>query len=566
MINIDPKYVTLAQLIQGRLFRIPQYQRTYSWQSRQREEMFGDIRRIYDQGKDRSHFMATVVGLRREARTIMTEEHHVVEIVDGQQRITTLILLLKAITNAIDSSDATEEQIGRQIYHSLVKDDEATLLLLQTNHDGSEYFANYLRHGTHPSSRTAKTIADRELLSAMEDCEEFVDDWQHDDQPLESLVTLLRNRLTFIFHEISDEALVYTVFEVLNSRGLDVSSFDRLKSMLMAIVFESETGNSSETIVEVHELWAQIYRRVGLRLGLSTESLRFAATLRSPNRPNRPLGEEDAVRLLHSQSEEGPKDVIETTKWLKDVTDAVDALAVNRRRHAVTRIGQARMVAASVYLRQDFAEDERDQILRRWEKVTFRIYGMFNKDARTAVGDYVRLAWCIWNESLSADEVLERLSRIGKSFPVDRAVEELEKADCYTDWTEELRYLLYKYEEHLTAKTGQNFSNKQWDRIWESSSTNSIEHIRPQSWWTKRSNDPDLTQMHRLGNLMMLPPGLNSKLQDKPPKRKARAYTKTGLLAAQEVSDLIQESGWSRKVMAEREDALLKWARKEWAD
>ena len=566
MINIDPKYVTLAQLIQGRLFRIPQYQRTYSWHSRQRQEMFGDIRRIYDQGKDRSHFMATVVGLRREARTIMTEEHHVVEIVDGQQRITTLILLLKAITNAIDSSDAIEGQIGQQLYHSLVKDDEATLLLLQTNHDGSDYFANYLRFGTHPSSRAAKTIADRELLSAMEDCEQFVDDWQHNDQPLESLVTLLRNRLTFIFHEISDEALVYTVFEVLNSRGLDVSSFDRLKSMLMAIVFESETGNSSETINEVHELWAQIYRRVGLRLGLSTESLRFAATLRSPNRPNRPLGEEDAVRLLHSQSKEGPKHVIETTKWLKDVTDAVDELAVNRRRHAVTRIAQARMVAASVYLREDFTEDERDQILRRWEKVTFRIYGMFNKDARTAVGDYVRLAWCIWNESLSAEEVLKRLSRIGKSFPVDGAVEELRKTDCYTDWTEELRYFLYKYEEHLTAKAGQNFSNEQWDRIWESSPTNSIEHIRPQSWWTKKSSDPDLTQMHRLGNLMMLPPGLNAKLQDKPPKKKTRAYSKTGLLAAQKVSDLIEESGWSLKVMATREDALLKWARLEWAD
>ena len=150
--NIDPKNVTLAQLLQGRLFRIPQYQRTYSWQSKQRQEMFGDIQRIYDQGNDRFHFMATLVGLRREARTIMTEEHHVIEIVDGQQRITTLILLLKAITEAIDSSDAVENQIGQQINRSLVKDDEATLLLLQTNHDGSDYFANYLRQGTPPIS------------------------------------------------------------------------------------------------------------------------------------------------------------------------------------------------------------------------------------------------------------------------------------------------------------------------------------------------------------------------------------------------------------------------------
>ena len=110
------------------------------------------------------------------------------------------------------------------------------------------------------------------------------------------------------------------------------------------------------------------------------------------------------------------------------------------------------MVAASVYLRQDFTEDERTQILRAWEKVTFRIYGMFNRDARTAVGDYVRLAWCIWNESLSAHEVLRRLSRIGKSFPVDRAIEELKKTDCYTDWKEELRYFLYQVRGALGSK------------------------------------------------------------------------------------------------------------------
>ena len=566
MINVDPKNVTLAQLIQGRLFRIPQYQRTYSWQRKQRQEMFGDIQRIHDQGDDRIHFMATVVGLRRETRTIMTEEHHVMEIVDGQQRITTLILLLKAITEAIDSSDTKEQQIGQGINRSLVKDDEATLLLLQTNHDGSNYFANYLRQGTHPSSGIATTIADRELLSAMEDCEQFVADWQQDGKSLEALVTLLRNRLTFIFHEISNEALVYTVFEVLNSRGLQVSWFDRLKSMLMAIVFESETGNSSENINEIHELWAKIYGRVGLRLGLSTESLRFAATLRSPRRPYRPLGEEDAVGLLHSQSKEGPKQAIATTKWLNDVTGAVDELAADRRKNAVTRIGQARMVAVAVHLREDFTEDERTEILRRWESVTFRIYGMFDKDARTAVGDYVSLAWSIVNDHLSADEVFERLSRIGKYFPIAEAVKELGKRDCYTDWTEELRYFLHRYEEHLAARAGQKFSNEQWERIWEASAAKSIEHIRPQSWWTKKSSEPDPIKMHGLGNLTMLPPGLNAKLQDKAPRRKAPCYVKTGLLAAQEVAEVISESGWSSRVMDARKHALLEWARWEWGD
>jgi len=103
MIDIQPQHVTLDQLFYGRLFRIPQYQRTYSWHRKQRQDLFEDIRRAAE--KERSHFMATVVGLRREKRTIMTKEHQVTEVVDGQQRITTLVLLLRAIAKAIDRSD-----------------------------------------------------------------------------------------------------------------------------------------------------------------------------------------------------------------------------------------------------------------------------------------------------------------------------------------------------------------------------------------------------------------------------------------------------------------------------
>jgi hypothetical protein len=563
MIDIQPQHVTLDQLLYGRLFRIPQYQRTYSWHREQRQDLIEDIQRTWAAGEERSHFMATVVGLRRENQTIMTKKYQVIEVVDGQQRITTLILLLKAIVKALDGSDPVGEKIGKELYATLVKDDKATLLLLQTNHDISHYFADYLRTGNHPSSGSAMTLADRELLSAIDDCEKFVADWQGNGNSLEDLVSLLKNRLTFVFYEIGDEALVYTVFEVLNSRGLAVSWFDRLKSTLMAIVFESKTGNKDELINEVHQLWTDIYRCVGLRLGLSTESLRFAATLRTSYPHSRPLGEEEAVSLLRDQSKGGPAKVIETTKWLKAVTEAVDQLLADRRRNAVTQIAQARMVATAVYLRPDFTKDEKAKILRRWENVTFRIYGMFGRDARTAVGDYVRLAWRIVNQKLPADEVLKGLSAIGASFPIAGAIDNLRNTDCYTGWGEELRYFFHRYEEHLTQSAGLKFNNEQWSRIWESSVADSIEHIRPQSWWTSSGWD-EPNEMHQLGNLLLLPPKLNSQLRDKSPAEKADAYGKTGLLLVQQVTD--QLSGWDFQTIAGRENALLEWALEEWAD
>ncbi len=557
--NIQPQYIKFADLLSSRLFRIPQYQRAYSWGTKQRKDLFNDIQKSYSKKNATDHFMATIVGLRRDEKvSIITDEYQFVDIVDGQQRITTLILLLKAIGKALDNhTDNVEKRIYNEIRETLVKPDKTSLLLLQTNHDTSNYFANYLRKGICPNPDSAKILADRQILMAIKECEDFVRDWQAEGGSLTNLYGHLKNRLTFIFHDISDERLVYTVFEVLNSRGLEVSWFDRLKSMLMSVVFEAHTGNKNEIIKEVHQLWADIYRTIGLRLGLRTESLRFAATLQSGSSVSKVLSEERAAYFLLGQSKEDPTKVIETTEWIKSVTEAVDKITKDHRSNAVTRISQARLVAVAVNLRSDLTEDEKERVLRRWENVTFRIYGMYAKDARTAVGSYVRLAWQIEKHKLPINDIMKKLSDIGQKYPSDKAVEELRQTDCYTNRSEELRYIFFRYEEFLAKKAGQNFDNEQWNRIWESSAANSIEHIQPKS--------TELPYVHWLGNLMILPPRLNSKLWKKPPKDKASEYTKTGLLIAQDVAKQSSVK-WEKREVKEREEKLLEWAVQEWAD
>ena len=411
-----------------------------------------------------------------------------------------------------------EKKLGEEIDEILVKPDEVTTLLLQTNHDQNGHFAKYIKYGKYRDPNFAKTLADRQLLLAIKECEDFVKRWKDEGNSLMDLYAHLKNRLLFIFYAINDEGLVYSVFEVLNSRGLPVSWFDRLKSMLMAVVFEQKDDSTTDdTIAEIHDLYAKMYRIIGLRLGLSTESLRFAATLRSDSSPSRPLSEEDAVQLLFEQSKDNSESVINTAKWIKSVTKAVDKLAEDQRKNAVTRIVQARLVAVAINLRSDLKENQKAELLRRWENVTFRIYGLYSKDARTAVGDYVRLAWRIKNDhendQLPFDDIMKGLSEIGKRYPPDKAAKELKKTNCY-DWGEPLRYFFRRYEEYLAKKPGQSFDNKHWNNIWASSVGDSIEHIQPQSTGRK--------YVHWLGNLMLLPPGLNSKLGKKKPKEKAR--------------------------------------------
>ncbi len=156
------------------------------------------------------------------------------------------------------------------------------------------------------------------------------------------------------------------------------------------------------------------------------------------------------------------------------------------------------------------------------------------------------------------------LSLIGSSYSIEKVVDNLRGKDCYTGWQEELRYFFNRYEEHLAKESGQTFNNEQWNRIWETSADDSIEHIRPQSWWYSIGFEPSPEYVHRLGNLLILPPRLNSKLGAKSPTEKADDYRKTGLLVAQEVDDVLSEG--SSDYIKSREAHLLDWAKHEWAD
>jgi len=372
------------------------------------------------------------------------------------------------------------------------------------------------------------------------------------------LAALLKNRLSFLLHEITDEKSVYTVFEVLNSRGIEVSWLDRLKSVLMGAAFELKNADRRVLIDELHTTWRDIYTIVGLRQNLSTEALRFAATLWVKSPPSRPLGEKDSVDVFRSEAQSA-KQILRVAKWLLEVTKVLDKITANPRLIAVTRISQARLLATAIHLKKNLKASERHDLLIRWEKVSFRIYGMLNNDARIRVGDYIRLAWSVVNEAQPPKTIDTAIKSIGVDFPISFAINAMRGANCYDGWESELRYFMFRYEEHLAEKQGLNFQNEQWKKIWMESPAKSIEHI-----WAQ-SKAPEGVR-HNLGNLMLLPPNLNSTLQDRKPKNKIDAYHQTGLLIAGAVVTTLEARRWSTKTIKDREAELLKWAASEWAD
>jgi uncharacterized protein with ParB-like and HNH nuclease domain len=116
---------SLIDLFRDYVFYVPEYQRFYSWSMREWEDLWDDLRNI---PKQHSHYMGTVI-LEGEVRQIDTEElgkaYSEYAIVDGQQRLTTLVVLMKAIRSAFEvraqKADIPDRKIHDKV-HGFVED------------------------------------------------------------------------------------------------------------------------------------------------------------------------------------------------------------------------------------------------------------------------------------------------------------------------------------------------------------------------------------------------------------------------------------------------------------
>jgi hypothetical protein len=576
LMTLDPKYLTLDDLLQKRLFKIPEYQRAYSWGTKQRNDLFSDIEKlgeIIKTQKDRDHFMATVVCLERpDYVEVGTDQYRTLDVVDGQQRLTTLIVLLKEISKALREQDEVAE--ADNIDRLLVKGDKR-LILLQTNHDKSYIFRDYLIKGIMPDERPG-TQADFNLVKAARECGRFVAGWGKRGDLLD-LLRLIKNRISFIFYITRDQGSVYNTFEVLNSRGLEVDWLDKCKSMLMGLAFEKLSREAAEEhIPELNKIWSKIYHTIGVREVPGHEILRFSATLRYISDLSRPLGTEESLEYYRRMCTEDPASTLEVSRWILQLAEKLRQLYLDHRLSGVTEILQARLLAVSVMLSEQWTAEQKRAALEEWEKVTFRIYGLARKDARTKVGEYTRLAYHVYNDLNQAGwvpEVLIKIRRLGreKEYHIDNVVEGLRNSDCYNGWGGELRYFLYRYEEYLAGRAGATINNNMWEAIWRSSTASTIEHIRPKKWDAKGwkgvlggSKEAVELRVNQLGNLMLLPPGVNAKAAAKSFAKKKNIYRRQGNLL--QIEEVLQEKSWSGKQIKDREERMLAWARKHWGN
>ncbi len=570
---IDPRYSTLQGLFADRVFRIPHYQRFYSWKRKQREDLFDDLKKLVQTAEDQHHFMATVVCHKTaEINSIGTAQYRLYDIVDGQQRLTTLILMLKCIE--LDLPEGSEDR--QELARILVKRD-GHLILLQTNNLNQHIFNRFIREGTSPSVKEIQNHSDQNLADAISHCQKFLAVWKQTRQSLD-LMRLILHRLGFVVYDTEDGRVVYTLFEVLNSRGLAVDWLDKTKSVLMGKAYElsaSPTAQQAE-IESLQSIWGHIYGEIAKQDIPGDEILRITATLFYGPGHGKPRPADESLELLRGECK-APNSPTQISERLLGVAAKLGQLYGNVQLGAVTDILQARLLAVAIMSAAAVGEDERNKLLEQWERVSFRIFGLFGRDSRAKVGDYVRIGYRIMTNDIELrtyNQMMGELHNLGREFPIETAVNDGLMGKDFYDSPDACRYLLWNYEEHLAQASGSGATFDELERtaIWKERASDSIEHVFPQTpgfgWEGKmhmagQPEEPVLNHVGRIGNLILLPTVLNSEAKARPFVEKKALYERHRLRM---ISEITAKEDWGLEQIVEREMTIASWAKHRWQD
>ncbi|HEY9086844.1 MAG TPA: DUF262 and DUF1524 domain-containing protein [Anaerolineaceae bacterium] len=206
-------------------FIIPIYQRTYSWSIPQCQQLWNDIIRVAEDSKIPGHFIGSIVYIAKGIYSPTTTTQLLV--IDGQQRLTTLTLLLSVMAKAIDHSDNNLDITSRKIRN---------LYLLNPEESGSDRFKLLL---TQSDCDTLKRIvADEELPENAST--RLVENYQYFDHQIRDSKVDLGVLFTGVGKLIIvDVSLDRTqdnpqlIFESLNSTGLELSQADLIRNFIL---------------------------------------------------------------------------------------------------------------------------------------------------------------------------------------------------------------------------------------------------------------------------------------------------------------------------------------------
>ena len=304
----------LRSLFAEGVFKIPSYQRCYSWEEEQQEELYNDIKDAHDKN-DMPHFLGTL------SVQLLREEGIECEyaVIDGQQRLTTLLILYRVLVQKLEKGEkgkyeALVKQGNTYFFEPINAEDKAFLISILAQED---------------NKLNPKTISQSLMSEAQK---QYANKTRHlDSKQAEQLIDFILNRTQFLIHLVESESESIRLFEIINARGLPLKYFDKIKSFF--IFFISKNLNGDDTIKDrVQESFDKIYRffdNKDLQLDLNKDDLLLRYHyLSNPvlfvKDWNYSVGADDMLKKIRDFLSDPSTDKKKAQKFIKDYLDDIE--------------------------------------------------------------------------------------------------------------------------------------------------------------------------------------------------------------------------------------------------
>jgi hypothetical protein len=526
----------IQQVFTGRFFRIPNYQRGYAWEAKHVDDLLEDLDIL---GVDDEHYAGTLVLHKDElAKRVMDQDgrdHSVYDIVDGQQRMTTIVMLLDCIRRALPEGSQLRSGIGKTYVTTANLDgfDQARLTL---NRDTREFFeANVIadRRGVE-----GPQIRSHELLAAAhERMSAYLEHHAEQDGWLLELYKKVTTGLKLTVYEVPRTSDVGVIFEVMNNRGKPLSEMEKVKNYLLYVTSKMRTEAGQHVADQVNLTWSKLFELLMAADASSSahedQLLRAHWLMAYDFRPKNWAGSDSiksqfSVKKVRSAPSEVAHAITEYLKSLQQFavtycdivapsrsdsfleyrSEAASRKEIQRAAEKLTRlrviagflpiIGAVRMTHpgdAAVFL----------ALLEVCERYAFRVYRFAGFRSNAGQTGFFKLAHDVYEHRVKpADVIASILASLEYYAPEQAFRAALQKP---SNWYEHggIKYLLYEYEEHLAAGRPVQLP---WEQFLKSDKKDSVEHVLPQTWtdpyWVVHWRAEEAgTYLHDIGNLSL---------------------------------------------------------------
>lgn len=274
---METQLQSLSKIFTERLFRIPDYQRGYAWTEKQVKDFWNDLIQLEH---DSNHYVGvlTLENVPREKYTKWEDDFWIIDsksytpyfIVDGQQRLTTTIILIQAIIEQIHDDKkinyTSKSEIKKKFIYDSKDDGISKSFIFGYDKDNPSYEflkTKIMNESSEDNFLEQETVYTYNLERAKQF---FIDNLSKlDINEVERIYKKLTQNFLFNIYTISSDIDVFITFETMNNRGKPLSHLELLKNRLiyLSTLFNTPDYEKEKLRKNINECWKDIYHYLG---------------------------------------------------------------------------------------------------------------------------------------------------------------------------------------------------------------------------------------------------------------------------------------------------------------